>query len=92
MSFRVKLRIKSVNPCYPVKPAPVRSQLPQIKTDADLLRDLYEAAKRVSPARNDDWAQRWPAAPGLPDPRFSPTCVQFYPAGEPFTSWNGGMQ
>jgi hypothetical protein len=91
MSFRVKLRIKSVNPCYPVKPVPAQAQLPQIKTDPELLRLLYEAAKQSRPA-GDYWTRRWAESPGLPDPRFNPTCMQFYPAGEPFTSWNGGVQ
>lgn len=71
MSFRVKLRIKSVNPCYPVKPVPAALAFPPIKTDPELLRFLYEAAKQAMPPQINPWRIQWPS-PGLPDPRFNP--------------------
>lgn len=69
MSFRVKLRIKSVNPCYPNKLAPV-SVFPPMReaTDPGLLRRLYEAAI-ARPLEGDQWTRRWAVGPNLPDPR-----------------------
>jgi len=91
MSFRVKLRIKSVNPCYPVKPAPVQAQLPQLKTNPELLKAIYEAAKSMRPIGEDAWTRRWARGPGLPDPRFNPTCSMRALPGD-YQIWNGGVQ
>lgn len=93
MTFRIKLRIKSVNPCYPVKAAPV-SVFPSLRdvTDPDLLRRLYEAAKSMRPIGEGPWTRRWMDSPGLPDPRFNPTCSMTVPPGINWISWNGGVQ
>lgn len=47
MSFRVKLRIKSVKPL----------KLPV--GDPELVRRLYEAAKQEQPDRFHEWRPRW---------------------------------
>jgi len=59
MSFRVKLRIKSVNPCYPVKPAPASPNFGRpLRTNQELLDGLYEAAKRMPPL-GPEWVRRF---------------------------------
>lgn len=96
MSFRVKLRIKSVNPCYPVKPAPASPDLPQIKTGPELLRLLFEAAKKMPPLGEGQWTRRWMDSPGLPDPRFTPTCTVNTPPNDWYirngVATTGGVQ
>lgn len=82
MSFKVKVRVKAwkVNPWFP-RVGPLGPA-----TDPDLLRQLYEAAKKQAPLGEGQWTRRWMNSPGLPDPRFSPTCTGSPPPGLNFIS------
>lgn len=92
MSFRVKLRIKSVKPYIAPVPSLPLGTLPKIETGEKLLRDLYEAAKTMRPIGGGPWTRRWAESPGLPGPRFNPTCSYSPPPGINWQSWNGGVQ
>jgi len=73
MSFRVKLRIKSVKPYQP--PAPADHFIPRVQWDEDRLRKLYDEAVKMPMPGEGQWTRRWMGSPGLPDPGMNPTCA-----------------
>jgi hypothetical protein len=62
MTFRIKLRLKSLNPHYPRKPAPNTARFPDIQTDPYLLKRLKDA---INQPVQHDW--RYPIRWGYAD-------------------------
>ena len=89
MSVRVTLRLKHIKPYV----GPRRNiyggppLIPLLEPDPEFDRLLREAARRGA-------ARRWAStpAPGLPDPRFTPTCTMNVPPGVNLVSGNGEVQ
>lgn len=83
MSFKVRLRIKSLKPYQRPAPAAAPLGLSRIKPDPDLLRQLDALLTNTADTDKPVWVRRWDTpgtGQGVPLP------------GATYFSWEGGVQ